>query len=157
MAASTPSRSAPTNFGARVREARLDCGMSQAELARALKAVTKSKINKALISQWELGRVNNPQLATLEALVAVTGYSHTWLSTGKGPKKVNLRHALDMHQQAQALDRTAFTRAVITVVDAKVTDGPKAAQVALELYDTLVESPGTDDAVLRRMVTHIQR
>lgn len=156
MAASTPTRTAHTTFGQRVREVRLDLGPSQAELARALKARTKTKINKALISQWELGRVNNPQLATLEALVAVSGYTHTWLATGKGPKKADLERALDEHQQSLPLDRRAFQRAVSCTVADGITDPARAARVALELYDTVVESPSTDDLVLRRMIRHIK-
>lgn len=156
MAASAPTRSTPTTFGQRVREVRLDLGLSQAELARALKARTKTKINKALISQWELGRVNNPQLATLEALVAVSGYTHTWLATGKGPKKTDLERTLDAHEQSLPLDRRAFRRAVSCTVANAITEPERAASVALELYDTLVESPGTDDAVLGRMIRHIK-
>lgn len=152
MAQSSPSRAATTNFGQRVREARLDCNLSQAELARALKAITKTKIHKALISQWETGRVNNPQIATIEALVAVTGYSSKWLATGKGPKKARLPDVLAADQASHPLDRMAFARAVESVVDASVKPGRKAASVALDLYDTLVESPATDDAVLKRFI-----
>lgn len=152
MAATTPARSTPTTFGARVREARLELGLSQAELARQLRARTKTKIHKALISQWELGRVNNPQLATLEALVAVTGYTHTWLATGRGPKKISLDKALADDQASKALDRSAFKRAVSSVVSQGVTQPARAAEAALVVYDTLVESPTTDDAVLNRMI-----
>lgn len=152
MASTAPSRSTSSSFASRIREARLEAGLSQSELATRLKARTKTKINKALISQWELGRVNNPQMATVEAICTLLGYNYTWLTTGKGPKRSNLGEALDAHNQSKPLDRTAFSRAVFVVVEHGITDPDQAAHAALELYDALVESPATDDAILRRMV-----
>lgn len=152
MATASSSRPSPSTFASRIREARLEAGLSQSELATRLKARTKTKINKALISQWELGRVNNPQNATIEAICTLLNLNHTWLTTGKGPKKANLGAALDAHQQSKPLDRKAFSRAVFVVVESGITDPDQAAHAALELYDALVESPTTDDAILRRMV-----
>ena len=101
-------RRAPTSFANRVREARLDAGMSQDELATAIRHATKTKANKSLISQWENGHIANPQNAIIDALSTITGYTHKWLSTGKGPKKLDLDAALKTDQDAHPLDREAL-------------------------------------------------
>jgi transcriptional regulator with XRE-family HTH domain len=146
-----------TTFASRVREARADAGLSQSELARAIARITKTKMNKSLVSQWELGRVKNPQIETLSALVAVTGFTHDYLSTGKGPKKASLSAALHAAQEAKPLNRTALARAVTAVFEQTPTSAAQAGDVALSLYDILVESPGTDAAALRQMARLLVR
>lgn len=140
-------------FAARVKKARLQCGLSQAALAKSINHITKGKVSASLVSQWELGKVKNPQLETLSALVAITGFSHDWLATGKGPEKANLAEALAAQQRTVPLDRAAVARAVRIVWGAKPKTADAAAEVILALYDIIVESPGTDDAALRRMAT----
>lgn len=137
----------------RMREARRDAGLSQAELARGIAHITKAPITKSLISQWETAKVSNPQNATIAAAANVMAVSLEWLLTGKPPKKVDLPGALHAHQQAQPLDRQALAKAIHFALASKASSADRTVYVALELYDILCESPQTPDAAMTRFAS----
>lgn len=140
-----------STFASRVKEARRESNLSQAELARAIAHITKSPITKSLISQWENGKVKNPQIATMSALEAVTGFSQSYLATGRGPRKASMGQALADSQRAQPLDRTALARAIQFALDARAVSHERTTAVCLALYDILCESPDTPAAALTRV------
>jgi transcriptional regulator with XRE-family HTH domain len=147
------------SFGERVRHARLTCGLSQSELARAISEITKTKTQKALISQWELGRVSNPQNATLLALSVATGFSQKWFVTGKSPERdpaPALAIADPAGKYGPKLDRAMLRRAILLACGEQTT--PEGiADAAIEVFETLADEPDVPDGALKRiarMVNH---
>lgn len=66
----------------RIREIRAELGVSQAELGRRI-GVTRSAI-----SQLESGTTKSMNGEHLAMLSRVSGYSPTWIATGRGPKRM---------------------------------------------------------------------
>lgn len=66
----------------RIREAITHSGKSQAQIA------VETKKSPGAVSQWLDGRIKGLRADTAEALERATGYSATWLVTGRGPRLV---------------------------------------------------------------------
>lgn len=74
---------APTSlatFAGRLRQARLDCGLSQAEAGQRIGGRASTSV-----SQWELAKTE-PCLGDLAALAALYGVAVNWLVTGQPPR-----------------------------------------------------------------------
>jgi len=59
-----------------------ELGWGSAELARA------ADVTVGAVSQWKSGNTRNLKSEVVMRLAATTGYSPTWIATGKGPKKM---------------------------------------------------------------------
>lgn len=66
-------------FGARLRKARRDMGLTQNQLAREL------DIQPFNISRWETGRVKSPERGTIVKLARALRCDAGWLLTGEHP------------------------------------------------------------------------
>jgi SOS-response transcriptional repressor LexA len=67
----------------RIREALAHSGKTQAQIA------AETRKSPGAVSQWLDGRIKSLKAETAEALERATGFSSTWLVTGKGPKLVS--------------------------------------------------------------------
>ena len=65
----------------RIQEAMDAAEMSAADLARA------TKCSRAAVTHWLNGDTRSLKAETAELIEQATGYSSSWLVTGKGPKK----------------------------------------------------------------------
>jgi len=74
-------------------EARCTSGLSQAQLARAL------KLSRSAVNQIERGATKTLRASTLVALERATGYRAAWVETGRGPRRA-------IPGQADQLERT---------------------------------------------------
>ncbi len=147
------SKATIRNFGERIRHARREAGLSQSELARGISHIAKSKTTKSLVSQWETGKVQNPQNATLLAIAAVTGFSQQWLVTGKGAEKgllPPLMVAQENPAYASGLDRDVLRRAIL-IACSEQTDPAAIAYAAIEVFETLADEPDAPDGALKRI------
>jgi len=70
-----------TELKERISEALNSTGLIDADLAKEL------GVTRGAISQWRSGGVKTLKGDTAAKIEAITGYSSTWLSTGKGDKK----------------------------------------------------------------------
>lgn len=61
----------------RIRAARKQAGLSQADIARAL------RISVSAVNQWEQGLIKNIKLRHFFALANLLGHDPQWLATGK--------------------------------------------------------------------------
>ncbi len=61
----------------RIRQARIEAGLSQAELSRRM------YVTQPTVSDWESGR-KAPHVKNLARLALLLGVSFEWLSTGRG-------------------------------------------------------------------------
>jgi transcriptional regulator with XRE-family HTH domain len=61
--------------GNRIQQARLEAGMSQAQLAREIQTTEKN------ISRWELGQ-NQPRVSSIVAIATATGHDIAFFLTG---------------------------------------------------------------------------
>lgn len=69
------------SIGARIRAAREQLGLSQAQLARTL------GITRSACSQWEASDGTAPKRERLEQIAQLLGVSYEWLATGRsGPE-----------------------------------------------------------------------
>lgn len=68
------------DFSARIREAIVASNKSQATIAREI------GVSQSAIAQYLSGHVKNLKAETAARFEEATGYSATWLVTGKGPK-----------------------------------------------------------------------
>lgn len=83
-------------LGERVREARASAGLSVSDLARAI------GIRPQAITQIENGKTKSLKASTATGISRVTGYSVTWLTTGRGKKLARE----DRRQQAEIMTAT---------------------------------------------------
>ena len=65
------------NLTDRIRAARKQAGLSQADVARAL------RISVSAVNQWEQGLIKNIKLRHFFALANLLGQDPQWLATGK--------------------------------------------------------------------------
>jgi len=65
------------NLTDRIRAARKQAGMTQADVARAL------RISVSAVNQWEQGLIKNIKLRHFFALANLLGHDPQWLATGK--------------------------------------------------------------------------
>jgi transcriptional regulator with XRE-family HTH domain len=65
----------------RIREALAHSGKTQAQIA------AETRKSPGAVSQWLDGRIKSLKAETAEALERATGFSSTWLVTGKGPSR----------------------------------------------------------------------
>lgn len=63
-------------IGARIRKARREAGLSQAQLAELM------KVTRSACSQWEQARGTAPRGSRLQRLAALLGVTVEWLATG---------------------------------------------------------------------------
>ena len=66
-----------TNLTDRIRAARKQAGLTQAEVARAL------RISVSAVNQWEQGLIKNIKLCHFFAFANLLGQDPQWLATGK--------------------------------------------------------------------------
>lgn len=66
-----------TNLTDRIRAARKQAGLTQAEVARAL------RISVSAVNQWEQGLIKNIRLSNFFALANLLDQDPHWLATGK--------------------------------------------------------------------------
>jgi transcriptional regulator with XRE-family HTH domain len=138
----------PTTQGERIRFARIACNLSQPQLARAVSQISKSKVTKSLVSQWERDSVANPNNANMLAIQAVTGHSLEWLVSGRGPQKVSLPKATA--DSSAPLDAQRLARCFLAVNPALEMPLEKARTVAA-LYDLLGDTPDMSTVTLQRL------
>ena len=65
------------NLTDRIRAARKQAGLTQADVARAL------RISVSAVNQWEQGLIKNIKLSHFFALANLLGQDPQWLATGK--------------------------------------------------------------------------
>ncbi len=65
----------------RIRAARKEAGLSQADVAKAL------RISASAVNQWEQGFTKNVKLEHFFTLAALLGQDPRWLATGKVPPR----------------------------------------------------------------------
>ena len=70
-----------TTLTERIRAAREDAGLSQADVAKAL------RISASAVNQWEQGLTKNMKLNNFFALANLLGQDARWLATGKTPHR----------------------------------------------------------------------
>ncbi|MGO1073599.1 helix-turn-helix domain-containing protein [Lysobacter sp. CA199] len=137
----------PRTTGARIRYARLDSNLSQEALAAGISSITKVKIGKSLVSQWECDSIASPSPANLFAIQAVTGFSVEWLATGSGEQRANVRSAeLDIDRLKLVLKAIAPDRTGI----------PREARAIALLYKVLTSSPSMSSPLLAEMAQGIK-
>lgn len=85
------------NLSDRIREAITHSGKNQAQIA------VETKKSPGAVSQWLDGRIKGLRAETAEALERATGYTATWIATGRGPRlvqdKSNISPAQIGHKQ----------------------------------------------------------
>lgn len=146
----TTAPARPRTFAERIRYARISANLSQPQFAKQLALITRTKINKSLVSQWELGKVANPNNETLYAIQAVTGFSAEWLVRGRGPE-----HVAD--PKAEPLNIDLLARAMAAAMpELGDTAGAKAKRVAA-LYELLADTPNIDPALLTRIADTLSK
>lgn len=84
-----------TGLGERIRERRLELGLSQRELA-------SEGVSYAYISRIEAG-MRNPSVKALRQLAPKLGVSVEWLETGEEPTRFSRFEAADLELLEQAL------------------------------------------------------
>lgn len=138
------------SFAERVRYARVECGLSQLEFARAISNTAKTKTTKSIVSQWENGHVKMPQHATVVAIGAVTLFAVEWLTLGTGPERANVKgKATNGHAPSLAV----LIRKAVCIA-AMVQKTPETiADAAVQVFGALVDAPDTPDAALKRIAT----
>lgn len=133
-------------LGERIRYARSSVGLSQGQLAAALRPITKTKVGKSLISQWERDVIHNPNNETMLAIQAVTGFSLDWLVRGKGPERVSIPTSATTARAT--IDHARLARAM----RAAAPDLPESlARTVGDLYDLIGDTPDISDALLDRI------
>lgn len=135
-------------LGDRIRHARIENGLSQAELARAVARITRNKISKSLVSAWETGKIQNPQNATLLAVQAVTGFRLDWLITGKGAERAAPGDLPPF--PASGIDVAKLEKAIAAAVPLGA-DAAGTARASIALYQMLMESPDLKAPALARL------
>lgn len=137
----------PRTTGARIRYARLDCNLSQEAFAAGISSITKVKIGKSLVSQWETDSIASPSHANLNAIQAVTGFSVEWLATGSGDQRATVRSSeLDVDRLKLILKAIAPDRTGI----------PREARAIALLYKVLADSPSMSPPLLAEMARNIK-
>ncbi len=66
----------------RIRAARVEAGLSQTDVAKAL------RISASAVNQWEQGFTKNIKLTHFFALAKLLGQDPRWLATGKAPSRM---------------------------------------------------------------------
>lgn len=84
--------------GPRIRDARLSAGMTQAELARAIRTSERN------IVRWEAGQ-NQPRIASINAIAKATGHEIDFFLTGSSEA--------DEDEEAASLTLDEYLRARI--------------------------------------------
>lgn len=82
-------------IGARIRKARRDAGLSQAQLAELM------KVTRSACSQWEQAHGTAPRGSRLQRLAMLLGVTVEWLATGRDDERP--RTADPMPRYAEAL------------------------------------------------------
>ena len=67
---------------ARIKQARKDAGLSQAELALRL------GVDRSAVAQWERQTAAGPTVGHLIQIALAAGVSFEWLATGRGPRVI---------------------------------------------------------------------
>lgn len=125
------------DIGLRIRSARRDAGMTQAELA------SKAGIKQGSISDLERGESKSMRGPTLMAMSRALGVNEEWLQSGKGPQfpadpvRNNLtpeaiKVALNWMKLAPAVQKH-FAELVQTMVKASAADTPAVSDERVEL------------------------
>lgn len=138
-------------MGRRIRFARLENKMSQADLALQVARRTGKGITKSLVSQWERDSVANPQNANLHAIAIATNFNLDWLiHGGKYPQRMGAKQLDD--DAARMINVERLARAVDAVIPGTPNLRSKAAAIA-SIYDLLTHSPDIPDAIISSVAT----
>lgn len=143
----TSAARSPKNQGERIRVARIESNLSQAQLASAISKISGGRVTKSLVSQWETGDVKNPNNANMLAIQVITGFSMNWLVTGRGPQRVTLPSART--DTIAPLDQGRLARAIAAAVP-DLPDTHRIARAVGGLYDLLGDTPDIKDDLLAR-------
>lgn len=104
------------SIGARIRAAREQIGLSQAQLARSL------GITRSACSQWEASDGTAPKRERLEQIAQLLGVSYEWLATGRsGPES-----AVGEPPARYASGLTAEQREMVELFDALSHDSRRS-------------------------------
>lgn len=146
----TPSVQDPKTKGERIRYARVQCGLSLTQLAKAVSLITKNSVTKSHVSQWERDAIKNPTNANMLAIQAVTGFSMRWMVTGKGEMKATLEGSSAVH----AIDQERLVAAIKGVLPDLPDLDAKARRIA-NWYEVLGDAKGMSNAVIERIVDNL--
>lgn len=138
----------PQTPGERIRYARVMCGMSQPQLAEAIRRMTGTKTSSSLISKWENNHISSLSNPTLYAIQALTGYRMDWIIRGMEPRRTVL--SKDGKTNTARLAK-ALGAALSVAPD--VHDVGSLARVTAGLYDLLTDTPDVDSALLTRIAS----
>lgn len=137
----------PRTTGARIRYARLDSNLTQEAFAAGISRITKVKISKGLVSQWESDTIVSPGPTNLFAIQAVTGFSVEWLTTGLGEQRANV--------QSPELDVDRL-KLILKAIAPDRTGIPREARAIALLYKVLTSSPSMPAPLLTEMAQSIK-
>jgi transcriptional regulator with XRE-family HTH domain len=88
----------PLDLGVRIRQARIQAGMTQSELAKQI------GVHRSAVAQWESNKRSNPTTHHLELIAQCTEVRFEWLATSRGQIKV------DPDEVAMAITMNVFAR-----------------------------------------------
>jgi transcriptional regulator with XRE-family HTH domain len=71
------------SMSSRVRRARTQVSLSQAELARRI------GVERSAVTQWERQQGTTPSVDHLVQIAVITGVHFEWLATGRGPSRAD--------------------------------------------------------------------
>jgi transcriptional regulator with XRE-family HTH domain len=145
----TPAVDKLKTFGARLKFARANMRLTQAEFAKSVSHISQSKCSKSLVSRWESDEVKNPQNATLLAISAITGFAQQWLVLGTGPQRAKLPDLRVSSRNTEA--RLMLRRAVMIAHSVQHANAEALASATIEVYETLLDEPSAPDGALRRI------
>ncbi|MFH1600306.1 MAG: helix-turn-helix domain-containing protein [Pseudomonadota bacterium] len=138
-------------FGERVRQTRLQLGMSQSALALALANATGTRSSKSLVSRWEVGRVSNPKMATVLALRDILNVSLDWLVLGIGSPtdKLDSTSAAASSQ----VDVDVLSRALQISLLLRLSTTESTARTAAFLYVAISQAGEVSNETLLALVS----
>lgn len=143
----TDSSPAPKTQGERIRYARVACGLSQGQLAKAVSLITKNSVTKSQVSQWERDSIKNPTNANMLGIQAATGFSMRWLVSGRGDPKATMEPVTAVG----TIDRDRLQRAITGVLPTLPGIEEKAQRIAA-WYEVLGDAKDLSDPVINRIV-----
>jgi len=110
---------------------------------------TGKRTGKTTVSRWELDATKNPEIDTFLAFADLTGFSTSWLATGKGEMKAGAATAsATTPAGAVALDQNALRAAILSVFPAATDHQLKTVST---LYAIVAAGASIDPTRLERL------
>lgn len=119
-------------LGQRIRIARRNKGLSQAELAK------RASVTASAVAQWEHPSGTRPDLKRLQLIAKATGVTVEWLVTGEASKRIT--PAAGIEPQAVAFDLYAASEEEETLL-------VEFRQLPLKLRESLLD-------LMKELATH---